>query len=262
MLPNDACSSRKHADDGRDREQQQPVLRRLPLLVLAEQLGVVSLRERRRSSSSPGRRRRPRRGRVRGRSRRRRSAATVCSWLTRSASARPRPSATRRARTLPPVGVSIRRFSMSSRLLPRLGRAPHVDVVRLAGVEDVADLLAGDQRRGGAADVAWLHPVLLRLGQVDLDLDLRARRPAARRARRSMPVDRRQRSSTSSALSREDAQIRSVDADDDRVARARSGPPGCAPSGRSARRGAARGSRRRPPGPRRASRRSRPSGRR
>ena len=51
--------------------------------------------------------------------------------------------------------------------------APDDDVVRLAGVEDVADLLAGDIGGGDAPDVAGLHAVLLRLGQVDLDLDLR-----------------------------------------------------------------------------------------
>ncbi len=40
-LPNDACSSRKIAASGADGQQQDPVLRGLPLLVLAEQLGVV-----------------------------------------------------------------------------------------------------------------------------------------------------------------------------------------------------------------------------
>ena len=39
--------------------------------------------------------------------------------------------------------------------------------------EDVADLLAREQRGRGPADVARLEPVALRRGEVDLDLDLR-----------------------------------------------------------------------------------------
>ena len=61
----------EHADGRRDREQQQVVLRRLALGELAEQLGVVALREVDRPERRPRRRGPPRRGRARRRSRRR-----------------------------------------------------------------------------------------------------------------------------------------------------------------------------------------------
>ena len=53
-----------------------------------------------------------------------------------------------------------------------LGRAPDLHVVGLAVPEDVADLLAGDERGGRAADVARLEPVALGRLEVDRDLDL------------------------------------------------------------------------------------------
>ena len=56
--------------------------------------------------------------------------------------------------------------------VPVLGRAPDRDVVGLPVPEDVADLLAVDERRGGPADVTGLEPVPLGGGQVRLDLDL------------------------------------------------------------------------------------------
>ena len=46
-------------------------------------------------------------------------------------------------------------------------------VVRLAADEDVADLLARQQRRGLPPDVARLEAVTLRRGEVELDLDVR-----------------------------------------------------------------------------------------
>ena len=69
----------------------------------------------------------------------------------------------------------------------RLPGAPHVHVVGLSAVEDVADLLAGDQRRRRPADVAGLQPVALRRLEVDRDLDLRHDRSETRRAGRSTP---------------------------------------------------------------------------
>ena len=48
----------------------------------------------------------------------------------------------------------------------------NVHVVRLPAVEDVADLLARDQRRCLPPDVTRVQPVLPGLGQVDLDLDV------------------------------------------------------------------------------------------
>ena len=49
--------------------------------------------------------------------------------------------------------------SIASTLVARLRGAPDDDVVGLAAAEDVADLLAGHQGRGGPADVAGLEPV-------------------------------------------------------------------------------------------------------
>ena len=45
VLPNEACSRRKTPISGGEREEQQPVLGGLPLGVLAEHLGVVAQRE-------------------------------------------------------------------------------------------------------------------------------------------------------------------------------------------------------------------------
>ena len=45
QLPNDACSSRQDRQHREAREDQQPRLRGLPLLELAEQLRVVAARE-------------------------------------------------------------------------------------------------------------------------------------------------------------------------------------------------------------------------
>src|SRR5919108_3915030 len=50
---------------------------------------------------------------------------------------------------------------------------PHVHVVRLTAVEEVADLLARDQRRGVAPDQAGRDPVSPRRLGLDLDLNLR-----------------------------------------------------------------------------------------
>ena len=56
---------------------------------------------------------------------------------------------------------------------PGLRRAPDLDVVGPAVPVDVADFLAGHERRGRAPDVTGLQPVLLRRCQVHLDVDLR-----------------------------------------------------------------------------------------
>ena len=139
----------QHTDGRRDREQQQPVLRLLPLLELAEQFGVVSLRER------DGRQ----------------GGLDVGDDSTEI------PSADVRVDVDPPSGLLVvdvpgRRSDRDSR--DRLERdlaagrgvdqevldirdaaatlrdAPDDDVVRLAVVEDVTDLFAGDIG-GGAA---------------------------------------------------------------------------------------------------------------
>jgi hypothetical protein len=54
----------------------------------------------------------------------------------------------------------------------RVGRAPDVDVVGLPPEEEVADLLARDECRGGAADVAGLDPERAGLREVHLHRDL------------------------------------------------------------------------------------------
>ena len=53
------------------------------------------------------------------------------------------------------------------------GRAPDVDVVRLAASEDVPDLLAGHQGGRGPPDISRFDPEALGGSEVDPDLDLR-----------------------------------------------------------------------------------------
>ena len=83
-----------------------------------------------------------------------------CVALDRgSASARCGRRPPRSRRTRPPPGVSIgSRFDVGHAVARRRD-APDVHVVGLAAVEDVADLLAGEQRRRLAADVARLEAV-------------------------------------------------------------------------------------------------------
>ena len=149
------------------------LLRGLPLGVLAEQLGVV-LRAGSRSASSarPRRRRRPTprsRPRTLAPTSMRRDSVLVVD--VRSASAATWTSATSPSRTLPPAACrSAGRGCRSGSAAPRArSRRPRRRPCRL---EDVADLLARDQRGRRAADVARLEPVPLRRGEVDLDLDL------------------------------------------------------------------------------------------
>ncbi len=105
-----------------------------------------------------------------------------------------------------------------------LGDAPHDDVVGLAGVEDVADLLAGHVGGGDPPDVAWLDAIRVRLGEVDLDLDLRD-------ADELLGVQVDDPGDLADPLLDvvrevlQDGQIRTVDPDDDRVARARQDLP-------------------------------------
>ncbi len=118
---------------------------------------------------------------------------------------------------MPSAGVSIRRFRRSSRLVPVVLGAPHVDVVGLAVAEDVADLLALDLGRGGAAHVTGLEPDGLRLVQVDAhlhlgDLGLRLRLQARR------ALDGGERVVDLLRLGPQDGGVGAVDADDDRVA--------------------------------------------
>ena len=116
--------------------------------------------------------------------RRRRSGATRPRARSRSASARSARRPRRSSGTRPPSGVSIGRFSTSVDAVARGRDAPDVDVVGLAAVEDVADLLAREQRRRLAADVARLEAVAAGRGQVRPRPRFAARPRAARRARR------------------------------------------------------------------------------
>jgi hypothetical protein len=85
--------------------------------------------------------------------------------------------------------------------LAGLGDAPDLDVVRLAGAEDVGHLLPRDQRRRGAAHVTRFQPVPLRRRQVDLDRDL-GHLGELLGVLLGQAVDAEQRSSTSAAFSR------------------------------------------------------------
>ena len=91
----------------------------------------------------------------------------------RSGSARRARRRPRAGARCPPPGVSIGSFSTSRQAVPRRGDAPDVHVVRLAAAEDVADLLARQQRRGLPADVARLEAVAPCRRQVQLHLDVR-----------------------------------------------------------------------------------------
>src|SRR5215218_9070297 len=65
-----------------------------------------------------------------------------------------------------------RKLAYAGRVVASLGRAPDVDVICLAALEDVPDLLAGDQCGRLAAHISWLDAVVARSGQVHLDLQL------------------------------------------------------------------------------------------
>src|SRR5262249_62413480 len=74
----------------------------------------------------------------------------------------------------PPAGGGVDRQALYvGEAVSDRARAPHHDVVGLAGAEDVADLLAGHQGGGVPADVARLEPVPFRLGEVDVHVHLR-----------------------------------------------------------------------------------------
>src|SRR5918993_5443583 len=64
------------------------------------------------------------------------------------------------------------KLAQAAHAVAGLWRAPDVDVVCLAALEDVADFLAGDQCGGLPAHVARLDAVVLRRGEVHLDLQL------------------------------------------------------------------------------------------
>ena len=55
----------------------------------------------------------------------------------------------------------------------RFGRAPDLHVVGLAGAEDVADFFTRHDRPRGSPHVTRLDPVGPRLGEIDVDFDLR-----------------------------------------------------------------------------------------
>src|SRR5215212_4461635 len=65
-----------------------------------------------------------------------------------------------------------RKLAYAGRVVASLGRAPDVDVICLAALEDVPDLLAGDQCGSLPAHISWLDTVALRSGQVNLYLQL------------------------------------------------------------------------------------------
>src|SRR5829696_4961288 len=65
-----------------------------------------------------------------------------------------------------------RKLAYAGRVVASLRCAPDVDVICLAALEDVPDLLAGDQCGRLAAHISWLDAVALRRGQVHLYLQL------------------------------------------------------------------------------------------
>ena len=134
------------------RVAEQPLLRRLPLRELAEQLGVVAEREvdRLRAASSTSRHDRTEVAA------RRRSPPTSIGARRPRAGWRSGSAATVDARDVAQRHASAGRrvdgrLRMSSRLSRACGRAPDLHVVGLAVAEDVADLLAGDHGRRGPA---------------------------------------------------------------------------------------------------------------
>src|SRR5215207_4384765 len=65
-----------------------------------------------------------------------------------------------------------RKLAYAGRVVASLWGAPNVHVICLAALEDVADFLAGDQCGRLPAHISWLDAVVVRSGQVHLDLQL------------------------------------------------------------------------------------------
>ena len=72
---------------------------------------------------------------------------------------------------VPSVGQVQHQVLDVAHAVPHLGRAPDLDLEDLLLFEQGADVDARDQGGGGAPDVTGLDAHLLRLGQIDLDLD-------------------------------------------------------------------------------------------
>ena len=104
-------------------------------------------------------------------------------------------------------------------VLPRLGNAPDMDVVGLAAIEDVADLLALDQSGGRSAHATGADAVPLCCSEIHLDLDLR---DALQLLGMQVddPVDVVERRLDFRGLGDKDVQLWPEDADHDLVARA------------------------------------------
>ena len=189
-----------HAGAGRCRataisaKPSSRLLRRLALGVLAEHLGVVAERERRPARAAPRRRRRPSRGRgpsTLALTSMRRGLRLAVDHVRRR---RDRDVGHVAERDVPAVGVSIGSVRDVVEAVARLGRAPDLHVVGLAVAEDVADLLAGEQGRRRAPDVARLEAVPLGRGEVDLDLRPGDRRSWSSTCASTTPVDPGERS--------------------------------------------------------------------
>ena len=183
-LPKAAWSSRKIDDRGGDAEQVQPVLGGVQLRRLAQHLGVdpggnFTLSSRFSTSSTTDSRSRP--------------STFAPTSIRRDCCVRSilfgvgarRTSATCSSRTRSPARRVDRELLHVGHAVARRRDAPHVHVVGLAAVEDVADLLAGEQGRGLPADVARLQAVPPRRREVQLDLDAAAGPPRSSDARRS-----------------------------------------------------------------------------
>ena len=158
QLPNDDLQQQEDRQHGRHRVDQDPLLRGLPLGVLAQHLGVVLVRERdvvelvldlRHHGAE-------------------RAAAYVGVHVDAAEAVVVLDEVRGR------LELDLRQFAQRHALArgrvdqqlldaghvpPRLRRAPDLDVVRLAVPEDVADLLPRDQGGRRAADVAGLEAV-------------------------------------------------------------------------------------------------------
>ena len=143
-----------------------------------------------------------------------------------------RTSATSPRRTWPPAGVSISKLTDAREAVADLRRAPDDDVEDLLLLEQAADDEAREQRRRGAADVAGLDSVPVRLGEIDPDLD---RRLLGRRRTRGVAIpSTRTRPAAPSPPALQGRQILAVDANDDVLVRFPSGRRSPGPASTSA----------------------------
>ena len=137
-----------------------------------------------------------------------------------------RPASARRARRRPRrggrgrrPGVSISRLRTSSTLRRVSGTPCTIDVEDLLLLEDAADLDALQQRGLRAAHVARLDAAALRLVEVDLDLDVRLRRRAARHAGSTTPSTLGHQLPDPRRLAAQDVLVLAEDPHDERLVR-------------------------------------------